>query len=70
MLNYGGRLEHVRASKATGDVSLFVSYGNRISSKAFNSNSLYSEAYHRMFMLQIKDQIQILTDNNISFRMK
>ena len=60
MLNYGERLER----KATSNVSLFVPYDNRQSSKGFNSNSLRGEAYHRMFTLQIKEQLQILNDNN------
>ena len=59
-----------RARKATGDVSLFVSYDNRQASKGFHSNSLRGEVYHQMFMLQIKEQIQILNVNNNFFRMK
>ena len=54
MLNNGERLELVR-TRATGDMSLFVSYDNRQSSRGFNSNSIYGEAYHQMFMLQIKE---------------
>ena len=35
------------------------------SSKSFiNSHSLYGEAYHQMFMLQIEEKIQILNGNN------
>ena len=45
MLNYGEKVG-ARASKATGDVSLFVLHDSRQSSKGFNSNSLYGEAYH------------------------
>ena len=60
MLDYGERLEHVR-TRATGNVSFFASY---FASKGFNSNSLYGEACHQMFMLQIKEQIQILNGNN------
>ena len=63
MLNYGERLEHVR-TRATDNVSLFVSYDNQQSSKGFNLNSLYGEVCHQMFMLQIKEQIQILNGNN------
>lgn len=59
-----------RASKTTGGVSLFVSYDNRQSSEGFNSNSLYGEAYHQVFMLQIKENIQILNGNNNFCRMK
>lgn len=33
------------ASKAAGDVSLYVAYDNQQSLKGFNLNSLYSEAY-------------------------
>ena len=54
-----------RASKLTGVASLLLSYDNRQSSKGFNSNSLHGEAHHQMFMLKIKEQTQILNDNNI-----
>ena len=36
--------------------------------KRLNSNSLYRDAYHQMFMLQIKEQIQILNGNNNFFK--
>ena len=68
MLNYGERLDHVHAKQVvTCDVSLFVSYDNRQSSEGFNSNSLYGEVYHQMFMLQIKEPIQILNGSNNLF---
>lgn len=55
--------------KATSDLSLFVSYYNQQSWKGFNLNSLYGKGCHQMFMLQIKEQIQIVNGNNF-FRMK
>ena len=69
MLNYGKRLEHVRAKQLVTCLYLHP-YDNRQSSKGFNSNSLYGEAYHQMFMLHIKEQIQILNGNNNFFTMK
>ena len=62
MLNYGARLEHVRAKQLV--TCLYLYHDNRRSSKGFYSNSLYGEAYHQMFMLQIKEQMQILNGNN------
>ena len=55
------RKVRARASKATGGMSL---YDDRQSLKGFNSNSLYGEAYHQMFILNIKKKIEILNDNN------
>ena len=53
------------------DWGLNFTLTNRQSSKGFNSNSLYGEGYRQMFMLQIKEQIQILAGNNsVFFRMK
>jgi len=51
----------IAKAEATDGVSLFMSYDNRQSLKGFNSNSLYGEAYHQMFMLQIKEKIQDAT---------
>jgi len=62
MLYYGESLEQVRA-KQLCDVSWFLSYDNRRSSKGLNANSLYGETYHQMFTLHIKEEIQILNGN-------
>ena len=68
ILNYGETVG-ARASKTTADVS-FVAYDNRQSSNGFNSNSLYGEAYHQIFILQIKKKIKILNGNNNFWRMR
>ena len=68
MLNYGEKLEHVRAKQLVA--CLYLYHDNRQSSKGYNSNSLYGEAYHQMFMPQIKEQVQILNGNNNFCRMK
>ena len=69
MLNYGEGLEHMRANQLVTCLYLYLmTIGNRQSSKGFNSNSPQGEAYHQLFMLQTKEQIQILIDNNIFFR--
>ena len=47
MLNYFKRLEHMQAKQL-------------VLSKSFNSNSFYLEAHHQMFMLQFKEQMQIV----------
>ena len=47
------RKVRARASKATGGMSLC---DNRQSLKGLNSNSLYGEAYHQMFILNIKEK--------------
>ena len=67
-LNYGERLECMQAKQLVA--SLFVSYDNWQSSRGINANSLYGEAYHQMFMLEIKENIQILNGNNHFCRMK
>ena len=63
------RLERMQA-KQLQVASLFVSYDNWQSSRGINANSLYGEAYHQMFMLEIKENIQILNGNNHFCRMK
>ena len=66
MLNYGKRLEQVRAKQlVTSRLYVFVSYDNRQSSKGFNSNSLYGEAHHQMFIIII---IIIIIIVNFIFR--
>ena len=55
LLNYGERLELVRA-KQPGDVSFIC---------IMTIGILYGEVYHQMFMLQIKEQIQIFDGNII-----
>ena len=60
-----------KVGTATGDVSLFVAYDiDRQSSEGFNSNS--REAYHQMFKLHSKEQIQfsIFTNYNYSEYLK
>ena len=70
MLNNGERLEHVRAKQLVTCLNLLhVTISNR-QKALINSNSLYGEAYHQIFMLQIKEQIQILNGNNNLCRMK
>ena len=60
ILSYFIRLEHMQAKQLVTCLSW----------KSFYLNSLYVEAYHQMFMLQFKEQMQILNDNNICFRME
>ena len=68
LLNYDERWEHMRAKHLVTCLHLY--HCNQQSSKGFDSNSLHGEVYHQMFLLQIKEQIQIFDGNNNFFRMK